>query len=262
MRKIYIDCTAGVSGDMVLNALIGLTEDPDAVRANIERIAEIIEVKGEEHAHTHEHTHEHMHHHGHEHAHEHGHEGHHEHGHDHAHQHGSGDQHHRSYQTVKELISSLPVTSRLKKSAEQIYAVIAEAESAVHGDPLDRLHFHEVGRNQAISNVMGIAVCMDALRTEQVIVSEICDGHGTVECAHGILNVPVPAVKAMLDHCSLAYRQTDYEGEMVTPSGLAMLIGIGAVTGEKPAGAPIRSSEAKGARAFTEHGLIADLFEG
>ena len=253
MRKIYIDCTAGVSGDMVLNALIGLTEDPDAVRANIERIAEIIEVKGEEHAHTHEHTHEHMHHHGHEHA--------HEHGHDHAHQHGSGDQHHRSYQTVKELISSLPVTSRLKKSAEQIYAVIAEAESAVHGDPLARLHFHEVGRNQAISNVMGIAVCMDALRTEQVIVSEVCDGHGTVECAHGILNVPVPAVKAMLDRCDLAYRQTDHEGEMVTPSGLAMLIGIGAATGEKPAGEPIRTSEAKGARSFMEHGLIAELYD-
>ena len=246
MKKIYIDCTAGVSGDMVLNALIGLTEDPDAVRANINRISEIIEEKGEEQAH-------HDHHHGHDHAHEHGHV--------HAHEHGASDQHHRSYQAVKELIRSLPVTSRLKKSAEQIYAVIAEAESAVHGDPLDVLHFHEVGRNQAISNVMGIAVCMDALRTEQVIVSEVCDGHGTVQCAHGILNVPVPAVKAMLDRCDLTYRQTDHEGEMVTPSGLAMLIGIGAATGEKPTGEPIRTSEAKGARSFMEHGLIAELYD-
>ena len=108
---------------------------------------------------------------------------------------------------------------------------------------------------------MGVAICMDALRAEQVFVSDVCDGHGTVQCAHGVLEVPVPAVKAMLDDCELGYRQTEHEGEMVTPSGLAMVIGIGAKTGPRPDGTPVKTAEAKGDRTFTEHGLIAELFE-
>lgn len=251
MRIVYLDCSNGISGDMVLNALADLTEDPESVRANIDRIRGIVEEKGTD-PYGPVHIHEHGHHHGH--------------GHGHAHEHGHSPEHHsdhthRSYREVMEIISQMPVSSRVKRTAEQIYAVIAKAESAVHGDPLETLHFHEVGRDQAIANILGVAICMDALRTEQVFVSEICDGHGTVRCAHGVLEVPVPAVKAMLDECDLAYRQTEHEGEMVTPSGLAMILGIGAVTGPKPAGDPIRTSEARGARSFSEHGLMAELYE-
>ncbi len=257
MKTIYLNCENGISGDMVLNALADLTEDPAAVRANIQRVAGLVEEKGsgncEELG---------IHSHGCHHHHDNGHDHHdHDHGHHHDHHHGHGDESHRSYREVMEIISSVPVSSRVKMTAEKIYAVIAKAESAVHGEPLETLHFHEVGRNQAIANAMGVAVCMDALRADQVIVSEICDGHGTVQCAHGVLQVPVPAVKAMLNACDLAYRQTEHEGEMVTPSGLAMVLGIGARTGDKPQGAPLRESEAKGARTFTEHGLIAQLYE-
>ena len=250
MILVYLNCESGVSGDMVLNALCDLTEDPEAVRANIQRVAELIKEKGSG-AHEELGIHSHEHHHGHGHNDEH----HHGHGHNHS------SESHRSYREVMDIISSVPVSSRVKTVAEQIYAVIARAESKVHGDSLETLHFHEVGRNQAVANVMGVAVCIDALRPDRIIVSDICDGHGTVQCAHGVLNVPVPAVKAMLDECDLDYRQTEYEGEMVTPSGLAMVIGIGAKTGEKPEGTPVRESEAKGARSFTEHGLTAGLFE-
>ena len=269
MKTIYLNCENGVSGDMVLNALVGLTEDPDAVRANIERVSALIEEKGsgahehEElgiHSHGHEHHHDHGHDHGHHHGHDHEHEHHYDHHHGHDHGHGHGDQSHRSYREVMEIISSVPVSSRIKTTSEQIYAVTAKAESAVHGEPLETLHFHEVGRNQAIANAMGVAVCIDALRPDEVITSEICDGHGTVQCAHGVLSVPVPAVKAMLDSCDLAYRQTEHEGEMVTPSGLAMVLGIGAKTGPRPEGTPVRTAEAKGARSFTEHGLMAELY--
>lgn len=250
MKTIYLNCENGVSGDMVLNALADLAENPDAVRANIDRVAALIEEKGSgAHEELGIHSHGHHHHHGHD------------HNHDHGHHHGHGEESHRSYREVMEIISSIPVSSRVKTAAEKIYAVIAKAESAVHGDPLETLHFHEVGRNRAIANVMGVAVCMDALRPEQVFVSEICDGHGTVQCAHGVLNVPVPAVKAMLDACDLSYRQTEQDGEMVTPSGLAMIIGIGAETGSQPDGDCARCSEAFGARKFGEHGLIAMLFE-
>ncbi|MBQ9016442.1 MAG: DUF111 family protein [Firmicutes bacterium] len=257
MRMIYLDCSNGISGDMVLNALADLSEDPESVRANIERIRGVVLEKGAD-PYGPSHIHEHGHHHGHEH--------HHGHDHAHGHEHGHGPEHHsghshRSYREVMEIISQMPVSSRVKRTAEQIYAVIAKAESAVHGDPLETLHFHEVGRDQAIANVLGVAICLDSIRPDQVIVSEICDGQGTVQCAHGVLNVPVPAVKAMLDSCDLAYRQTEHEGEMVTPSGLAMVLGIGAETGERPARTTVRASEAKGARTFTEHGLIAELYE-
>ena len=230
MRTIYLNCENGVSGDMVLNALIDLCERPDAVRSELHRISHAIEERG-----------------GHE----------HHHGHDQAHTH---DHFHRSYQEVKEIIDSVPVGNEVKAIAQQIYAVIAKAESAVHGDPLDDLHFHEVGRDQAIANVLGTAVCIDSLQADSIIVSEICDGHGTVKCAHGILSVPVPAVKAMLDECTLVYRQTEQEGEMVTPSGLAMVIGSGAVTGSRPDGEPVCSAEAFGGRRFGHHGLIAELY--
>lgn len=231
MKRIYLNCENGISGDMVLNALIDLNEDPQAVRTEIHRISHLI---GAPHEHHHEHNHDHD-----EHVHEH---------------------FHRSYSDVKNIIDSLDVSSDVKAVAQQIYAVVAKAESTVHGDSLDELHFHEVGRDQAIANVVGVAVCLNELKTDEVIVSDICDGHGTVKCAHGVLNVPVPAVKAMLDDCDLTYRQTEHEGEMVTPSGLAMVIGCGAVTGDKPEGIPVRTAEAFGGRRTGEHGLIAELY--
>lgn len=237
MKKIYLNCENGVSGDMVLNALIDLNEDPQAVRSEIHRISHQIGAS-HEHQHDHEHDHDHVHNHD-EHVHEH---------------------FHRSYSDVKHIIESIDVSSGVKTAAQQIYAVIAKAESTVHGDSLEELHFHEVGRDQAIANVVGVAVCLNELHADTVIVSDICDGHGTVKCAHGVLNVPVPAVKAMLDDCDLSYKQTEYEGEMVTPSGLAMVIGSGAVTGDKPEGMPVRTSEAFGGRRTGEHGLIAELY--
>ena len=231
MKRIYLNCENGISGDMVLNALIDLNEDPQAVRSEIHRISHLI---GAPHEHHHEHNHDHD-----EHVHEH---------------------FHRSYSDVKNIIDSLDVSSDVKAVAQQIYAVVAKAESTVHGDSLDELHFHEVGRDQAIANVVGVAVCLNELKTDEVIVSDICDGHGTVKCAHGVLSVPVPAVKAMLDDCDLTYRQTEHEGEMVTPSGLAMVLGCGAVTGDKPEGIPVRTAEAFGGRRTGEHGLIAELY--
>ena len=119
MKTIYFNCENGVSGDMVLNALADLCEDPAAVRANIERVAALIEEKGSgAHAHEELGIHSHGHHHG---GHEHGHN----HGHGHGHDHG-GDQFHRSYREVMEIISAVPVSSRVKTIAEQIYAVIAK----------------------------------------------------------------------------------------------------------------------------------------
>lgn len=235
MRTIYMDCTSGVSGDMVLNALIGLCDDPQNVRRQIAGIAEGIEIAAAA-CHLH---------------------------HDHGHDHGceGGHHGHRSYARVQEIIHTLDVDQGVKETALNIYSVVAAAESKVHEAPLDNLHFHEVGRNQAIANIVGVAFCINLCRADRLICSEIRDGQGTVQCAHGVLEVPVPAVRAMLENCDLQYSQTEVEGEMVTPSGLAMVIGLGFATGEKPEGTPVRESEAKGRRDYGERGLGAYLYE-
>lgn len=233
MKTLYFDLTNGVSGDMVLGVLIGLTEDPEDTRKRIDGLASKIDEMTDESG------------------------GHHHHHHDHGHDHHF----HRSYSKVLEIIDGLKLDSAADSVAKKIYEVIAGAESKVHGSPLDDLHFHEVGRNRAIANIAGVALCIEEIGADSIIYEEICDGTGTVECAHGTLSVPVPAVKAMLDRYDVNYRQTDFDGEMVTPSGLAMIIGTGAAAGDKPEGEPVRCSEAVGARSVDGKGLEACVFE-
>ena len=229
MRTLYFDTTNGIAGDMVLNALIDLSGDPGRVGEQIRRVEDKIhEITGEG-GHSHHH-------------------------HDHSH-------FHRSYTEVIEIIEGLDLVEEAENTAKSIYKVIAGAESKVHESPLDDLHFHEVGRNRAIANVVGVAICIDAIDADRIAYSKVCDGTGTVECAHGTLSVPVPAVKAMLDEYDVNYVQTDFEGEMVTPSGLAMLIGIGAVSEDEPEGEPVATASAKGARSADNEGLVAFIYE-
>ncbi|MDO5491769.1 MAG: DUF111 family protein [Bacillota bacterium] len=235
MRTLYFDLTSGVSGDMVLNGLIGLCDNPQNVRRQIAGIEEGIDVLTAVHRHSYAHHHDPE-------------EGDHHHG-------------HRSYARVQEIIRNLDLAPVVQEKALNIYSVIAAAESQVHEAPLDDLHFHEVGRTQAIANIVGAAFCINDIGAGRLLCSEICDGQGKVQCAHGVLEVPVPAVRAMLKDCALPYRQTEHEGEMVTPSGLAMIIGLGFDTADRPKGTPVRESEAKGRRVFGEKGLMSYLFD-
>ncbi len=190
MSSIYIDVTNGISSDMVLMALRGLGAEAD--------------LAGKIHLHDH----------GHDHGHEHDHD------HDHA---------HTSYQDVLHIIEHSHISSRVKDTARAIYSTIARAEAAVHGASLETVHFHEVGRPEAIVNILSIAQALEELDVQEVFCSDIHDGHGTILCSHGEIPVPVPAVAAMMKECSLTFvTDSDVHTEMVTPSGLGVLIGIGA----------------------------------
>lgn len=223
MRTLYFDCHSGVSGDMVLKALIGLLDNPEEARIIIDGFEKELAASA-----------------------------------------GDGDDEHhhfhRSYTKVKELIDAVNTDEKVKAGAKNIYEVIARAESKVHGESTDTLHFHEVGRNRAIVNILGVSYCVEKLSIDKVKCSEIYDGHGTVKCAHGEIPVPVPAVMAMRENCNLSFREADVEGEMVTPSGLAMIIGLGAETG-KPEGRGIRSAEGFGSRTYMKEGLKASVYE-
>lgn len=209
MSSLYIDCTNGISSDMVLMALQGLGAAAD--------LAGKIHFHDEDEA-----GHEHAHSHDHEHVNGHGHAD----GHGHAPGHGGHD--HMSYQDVLHIIEHSLVSERVKETARAIYGVIAKAEAEVHGATLESVHFHEVGRRDAIVNILSIARALEELDAEEVYCSDVHDGYGTIVCSHGEIPVPVPAVAAMMKVSDLTFVTDDVPTEMVTPSGLGVLMGIGA----------------------------------
>ena len=156
----------------------------------------------------------------------------------------------RSYSDVKKIIEECVITEGAKKKALSVYSVIAEAEASVHGKIVSDVHFHEVGRREAIWNIIGASLCADALSIDKILCSEINDGKGFIECSHGTIPVPVPAVLAMRRKCDLVFTTDEnVKTEMVTPSGLAILIGLGAEYSEKiPQGKILKKAVAFGKR--------------
>ena len=170
MKALYIDCTNGVSGDMVLMALTELGAD----EAEIEKTVMKIDMGSCCCDHDHEHDHEHHHHHDHEHEHhhhDHDHEHEHHHDHDHEHGHHHHHDHQRSFRQIEAMINEADIDGAVKEKAVAIYKAIALAEAEVHGADLETVHFHEVGRDRAIMNIVGTAAAVSMLEAEEI-------GHG------------------------------------------------------------------------------------
>ena len=193
------------------------------------------------HAHHHEHEHDHVHEHHHEHEHDHVHEHHYEHDHHvhtHAHAHVQEDAHchdsdahdhahhhehdaHHGMAVIRSLIAELAVSETVKEKALAVYQSIAEAESKVHGAEVDQIHFHEVGSMDAVADVTAVCLLMELLAPEQLIVSPIHVGSGTVLCAHGRLPIPAPATALILE--GMPIYGGSVQGELCTPTGAALL---------------------------------------
>lgn len=195
MNRLYFDCSNGISGDMVLNGLAALGVPSEEIAEALKGVIPCGGCCGGC-----------------------------GHGHDHSH-----DTHsHRGYIEIKEMILNSGLSDNAKQTACNIYQTIAEAEAEVHGTLLEETHFHEVGRDEAILNIMGVAFCLDRLQIKEIYCGVICDGHGFIQCSHGEIPVPVPAVMAMRKNCDYRFERVDVATELVTPSGLGTLIGIGA----------------------------------
>lgn len=255
MKSLYLECNAGISGDMLVAALLDLGADREALDKALQSIpAKGFEYKisrvskagvdccdfdvilDDEHAnHDHDmaflhgngdavvHSHEHEHHHDHEHEHEH--EYHHDHEHEHEHSHVPHEHHHhhehRGLQEVIAIIDATDMSAAAKALALKIFDIIADAEAKAHAVEKNAVHFHEVGAIDSIVDIVAIAVCADSLGVENVIVPELCEGRGTVRCQHGVLPVPVPATANIMQRFGFNVRLLPVQGEFVTPTGAA-----------------------------------------
>jgi len=222
MKTLYFECNMGAAGDMITAALLELHDNPKdflkrlngigipnvqvkaqpSVKCGITGTHITVTVNGkEEDEHIHdEHTH-----------------GEHEHD-DHKHEHHHS---HNSYHAIEHLIDHLTVSDSVKKNALAVYKLIAEAESHVHGVPVDKIHFHEVGEMDAVADITGVCMLIEELAPELILASPINTGSGHVRCAHGILPVPAPATACILQDVPMFSDQT--QGELCTPTGAALL---------------------------------------
>lgn len=226
MNTLYLDCSMGAAGDMLFAALLELHPAPQAFLTQLNALAlpgvsvsarpstkcgivgthVTVLIGGQEETSEDVPTGAQATHHA---SHEHGHE----HKHKHTHGHGMGD--------IAHIINGLPLPKAVVQNALAVYSLIAEAESRVHGKPVDKIHFHEVGNLDAIVDVVGVCWLLHELSIGKIIASPIHVGSGQIRCAHGILPVPAPATAEILQ--GVPCYGGSIKGELCTPTGAALL---------------------------------------
>lgn len=197
-----------------------------------------IDEHGHEYSHDHEdsvHDHEHNHDDSHSHNHDHGHE--HSHGHAHSHEHSHSHSHShsmRNLKTIEMMIEWSDLNQNVKDLSKRIFREIAGAEAKVHNMEVENVTFHEVGAIDSIVDIVGTAVCIDMLGVQKVYSSPLHDGKGFIECQHGTIPVPVPAVMEMLAGSGIPLISEDVQTEMVTPTGMGIIKTIACSFGNVP----------------------------
>lgn len=215
MRTLYLECGMGAAGDMLTGALLELLPDQDgflerlnglgipgvhysresSVRCGIRGTHITVTADGaeeDERMHDHEGMHA-----------------------DHQHS------HHCMHEITQTVSERMEVPEEVKRDILAVYQLIAEAESHVHGVPVEEIHFHEVGTMDAIADVTAVCLLMHELHPDQVIASPIHVGSGQIRTAHGILPVPAPATAWILRGVPIS--SGEIEGELCTPTGAALL---------------------------------------
>ncbi|XCP85953.1 nickel pincer cofactor biosynthesis protein LarC [Roseburia hominis] len=246
-KTLYLECSAGISGDMMAAALLDLGADQKVLdqalasipaggfsvevgrvkKAGIDCCDFNVKLDAEHENHDHDMEYLHGKTYGHEAAHEHGDHGHHhelaeEHSHEHT-NHGHHHHHeHRGMREVMEIIDACTMSESAKKLAVKIFQILARAEAKAHAVPVEDVHFHEVGAIDSIVDIVAVAVCVDNLGITDVIIPKLVEGCGTVRCQHGILPIPVPATANIVAEQGLKLQITEVKGEFVTPTGAAI----------------------------------------
>lgn len=150
---------------------------------------------------------------------------------------------HRHLPEIRARIEASALSPRAKAMADRSFCVLAEAEAAVHRIPVERVHFHEVGAADAILDICGVSAALDRLGVDELVCGALPGGSGTIRCAHGDMPAPAPAVVELLT--DFVVQPGVGEGEMVTPTGAALL---------RAWGRPLRAGELAGTRAIAGYG--------
>ena len=242
MHTLAFDGRMGASGDMLLAALLAVGADR-SVLAPVEETLDIRYVVGETtkngiHATTvdvvltedgcgdtddgsdHDHD-DSQDHHEHDHGHAHGHS--HEHSHEHDHTRAEGHGESRSYEEVRDIVAEMRLPDAVENEALAIFELLGEAEASVHGTDLSETHFHEVGADDAIADVVGVCLLLDDLDVDRVVTTPLATGGGEVSMSHGTYPVPTPAVVELAERADWELRGGPVEAELLTPTGAAIL---------------------------------------
>jgi uncharacterized protein (TIGR00299 family) protein len=258
MRTLAFDGRMGASGDMILAALVAAGADPD-VLASVEdaidvssRVGEVtkngiaakrVDVLVNDRSGV---------------AHDHGHGGHahddgdHDHG-DQNHDHAEGRGPHRSYEEVIEIVEGMDLPGGVEVDATAIFEILGEAEAAVHGTDLEDTHFHEVGADDAIADVVGATLLFDDLDPDRVVTTPLSTGGGEVEMSHGTYPIPAPAVVEIAERADWSLRGGPIEAELLTPTGAAILAHVAEGVDALPALRVGASGYGAGGYDFPEH---------
>jgi hypothetical protein len=250
-RHLHIDPFSGIAGDMFLGAMVDLGVELDAVRAALSKLpverpydittrrvyrhgigaidlkVPLLDQPGNpadvvghhKHGHNHEHDHSHGHDHGHSHDHDHGHHHHHH--------------HHTGYREIMAMVEELDTTPRGRERTGRVVTKLAEAEARVHGKSLDDIHFHEVGAVDSIVDMLGSVVALELLEVDTLSCGPLPISRGFVRCDHGMMPVPAPATAYLL--AGLPTIGVDRTGELITPTGAALVAGLCQRFGPPPA---------------------------
>lgn len=208
MKILYLDCFSGISGNMLLGAFIDAGIDPDWLRSQLSMlplchydlaITKVTKRGIAAHYVDVRIPHEH---------------------------------HHRHLSDIHKLIDTSALPDNVKELAQKAFTTLAAAEAKIHNCEINQVHFHEVGATDAIVDIIGSALCFDKLNIQQVYSSPLHLGSGTFCCAHGMMPVPAPATAEIV--IGMPVYSTDIQGELVTPTGAALLKSFGTVFGSVP----------------------------
>src|SRR5690242_7815963 len=197
MRTLYFDCFAGASGDMILGAMVAAGVDTFVLSEQLSRLnvdgfnlnVETVMRSGLSATYARVET--------------------------------APEHKHRHLSDIRKIIESSGVSDKAKALSIEIFTRLAKAEARVHNEPVEHVHFHEVGALDAIVDIVGAAICFDLLKIDRFMSSPLHVGSGTIEMAHGRFPVPPPAVAELLK--GVPFYSSDMAGELLTPTGAAII---------------------------------------